>query len=74
MVTEHDINDAFDNKYDGIDKFDLVREILELKETIEQSGLDTSPCRDCGRDVMCYPEGMTVICKSCLDKQESCGQ
>ncbi len=35
-ITESQITEALDNEYDGMDKYSLVREILELKSlTIE---------------------------------------
>ena len=40
-------------------------------KTMEQSGIDISPCRDCGRDVMCYPEGLSVVCKDCMGADDT---
>jgi len=32
MITEKDVNAAFENEFDGVEKFLLVQEILELRE------------------------------------------
>ena len=37
----------------------------QFEETMRVSGMDISPCRECGRDVICYPEGLSVVCSDC---------
>lgn len=33
---------------------------------IKRSGLDVSPCKDCGEVVVCIPDGLP-LCKSCAE-------
>jgi len=40
----------------------------QYEKTMRMSSIDISPCRDCGRDVMCYPEGLSVTCSACDSK------
>lgn len=37
----------------------------EVEDLMQRSGIDISPCGKCGKDVMCYPEGLTVFCIGC---------
>ena len=39
----------------------------KLTEMVNRSGLDVSPCRLCGKPVICLPDGL-ACCKACLEK------
>ena len=34
MVTEKDVNDAFETRFDGVDTFDVVQELLETESQL----------------------------------------
>ena len=52
----------------------LKSRIEELKAKVEEwdrlfadSGMDISPCMECGKDTLCLPDGMP-ICEKCAQK------
>ena len=40
-----------------------------LMEAIERGGWDISPCGDCGRPVVCIPDGLPM-CEACAKESE----
>jgi hypothetical protein len=38
-----------------------------IRDLLDRSGLDVSPCRLCGKPVICLPDGL-ACCKPCAEK------
>jgi hypothetical protein len=46
----------------------LLKEYMQqLTELLDRSGMDLSPCRKCGKTVICIPDGL-ALCKDCAEK------
>ena len=41
------------------------RQFLDM---IDQSGLDMTRCYKCSRELLCFPEGIEILCKQCMEK------
>jgi hypothetical protein len=55
------INDALMYMQDRTEKL--------LINAIERSGLDISECRNCGKMVVCIPDGLSNWCEKCADAE-----
>ncbi len=51
-----------------LDEIDRLR-IIE--QAFVESEYDISPCRECGKPVMCIPEGLSVLCAACQTKERN---
>jgi len=49
---------------------DELTRLRELDTAFKESPYDLSPCRDCGKPVLCIPEGLSVQCPACRQKGE----
>lgn len=45
----------------------------ELAEAIARSGMDISPCMNCGLRVVCIPDGLPM-CEACANGQSYCAK
>ena len=44
-----------------------IKHQIRLAELLDRSGMDLSCCRQCGKAVICIPDGL-ALCKHCAEK------
>ena len=66
MITEQDVNKAFEEEFDGVEKFLLVQEILRLREGRVKWGIVLNKLARLGNEPMLGNSDGNVIAQKAL--------